>query len=662
MKKYKDIIILSFCLIAIFQLYLYTTFPAFKNDDSPETITSAYTLGISHPPGYPLFTLAAKIFSYLPVGSQAFRINLFSVFLAVIILLLTYFLIRQNAFRIFNYENKVINFTGIFIFAFSYMFWNQAIEAKGGIYILNLLFFSILVYLSMELFKGYRIKYFYLMSFIYGLSLTNHWPSMIILLPVFGYLFFRYRWKMTLSNIKNIILFLMLGCSPYIYLSIRSGTDGIFFFVEKANTWESFWRNILRTVYKNVEPAPTLQLYKDQIYEFLKLFFSDFSFLWIVIFFGGYILARKSKKYLFFYLSAFVIIIFMVIFYNRSGAEYIWFIDIFLLPAQYILFIFIMLGIYFMLNLLNKKLHKYIFLTALTITILYLGFQHFKTNNGRYDYISYDFGNNILKTIEPGSFYLADGNYLMPLFYEQSIEHKVENINILNIQVLVTDWGVNDFIKKYGQIYLEPDKAAMDTGNIINKYFPKYNIYFSSDHSGEMKDYLQNLKMKRKGLLFKVAAADDYIPDYVYKNYSYRGIYDPKCVNDKLAALYYCYASAAQAFDYMDEKRFKEAIQAFKFSLLFPGNPQRANMYCNIGYSYGQLNDVDSQIEYLKESINAQENFYKSYQVLGMIYYNQKKWIMAKDMFEKALHYGSPDIEAIEQQLSLINQNARNMQ
>src|SRR5271157_2890515 len=45
-----------------------------------------------------------------------------------------------------------------FYSAFSYIFWNQAIEAKGGIYMLNLLFFVILIYLSMELFKSYNVK------------------------------------------------------------------------------------------------------------------------------------------------------------------------------------------------------------------------------------------------------------------------------------------------------------------------------------------------------------------------------------------------------------------------------------------------------------------------------------------------------------------------
>jgi len=203
-KKHKDIILLLVCLIAIFQLYLYTTFPAFKNDDSPETITSAYTLGISHPPGYPLFTIMGKVFSVLPVGSPAFRINLFAIFLGLMVLLLFYFIIKQNIYLIFKDNSKIINYFGIFVLAFTFLFWNQTIEAKGGIYILNLLFLSALTYLSLNLFYKFNTGRFYLLIYIFGLSLTNHWPSMLVFFPALGYIFYKYREKS--SRILNAII------------------------------------------------------------------------------------------------------------------------------------------------------------------------------------------------------------------------------------------------------------------------------------------------------------------------------------------------------------------------------------------------------------------------------------------------------------------------
>jgi hypothetical protein len=46
--------------------------------DGGDLIVAAFTLGVPHPPGYPAYTLLARLFTLLPVGSIAYRINLLS--------------------------------------------------------------------------------------------------------------------------------------------------------------------------------------------------------------------------------------------------------------------------------------------------------------------------------------------------------------------------------------------------------------------------------------------------------------------------------------------------------------------------------------------------------------------------------------------------------
>jgi hypothetical protein len=47
--------------------------------DGGELATSAVTLGVPHPPGYPLYVLLGKIFAaFIPIGTVAFRLNLLS--------------------------------------------------------------------------------------------------------------------------------------------------------------------------------------------------------------------------------------------------------------------------------------------------------------------------------------------------------------------------------------------------------------------------------------------------------------------------------------------------------------------------------------------------------------------------------------------------------
>src|SRR5205085_4646944 len=58
---------------------LRTMAPTVYELDSAELATGAATLGIVHPPGYPLYTLVAHLFTLLPLRDVAFRVNLLSV-------------------------------------------------------------------------------------------------------------------------------------------------------------------------------------------------------------------------------------------------------------------------------------------------------------------------------------------------------------------------------------------------------------------------------------------------------------------------------------------------------------------------------------------------------------------------------------------------------
>src|SRR6202045_5456442 len=60
-------------------LYFLTAARDIVVGDTPELITAAVTLGVPHPPGYPLFTMLGHLFSLLPFGPVPFRVNLLAV-------------------------------------------------------------------------------------------------------------------------------------------------------------------------------------------------------------------------------------------------------------------------------------------------------------------------------------------------------------------------------------------------------------------------------------------------------------------------------------------------------------------------------------------------------------------------------------------------------
>src|SRR2546423_15247870 len=66
-------------VVAALALYIATLAPTTQFWDTSEYIAAAYTLGIPHPPGNPLFVLMAHVFGMLPfVAGYAPRVNLFA--------------------------------------------------------------------------------------------------------------------------------------------------------------------------------------------------------------------------------------------------------------------------------------------------------------------------------------------------------------------------------------------------------------------------------------------------------------------------------------------------------------------------------------------------------------------------------------------------------
>ena len=64
--------------IAAFLVYAATLCPTIYAGDSGELAVAATTLGIAHPPGYPLWTLLGRIAVLFLPGTPAFSLNLFS--------------------------------------------------------------------------------------------------------------------------------------------------------------------------------------------------------------------------------------------------------------------------------------------------------------------------------------------------------------------------------------------------------------------------------------------------------------------------------------------------------------------------------------------------------------------------------------------------------
>ena len=80
--------------VAAFALYIRTLAPSLLWGDSAEFQTLSYTLGMTHPSGYMTQIMLGKLFTYLPVGNIAYRVNLLSAFFGALAVAETYWIMR----------------------------------------------------------------------------------------------------------------------------------------------------------------------------------------------------------------------------------------------------------------------------------------------------------------------------------------------------------------------------------------------------------------------------------------------------------------------------------------------------------------------------------------------------------------------------------------
>ncbi|MDI6752729.1 MAG: DUF2723 domain-containing protein, partial [bacterium] len=166
-----------------FGVYLVTLTPTIGFHDSGEFIAVAHTLGIAHPPGYPLYTLFGKLFiTLVPIGNIAFRMNMESSLFASLAVMMVYFITLKLITNHQSLITKIIpSIVASLILAFSATFWEQAVIAEK--YTLNALFFTLLIFILLKWQESLKTKnYLYLFSFILGLSFCHHFQT-IFLVP-----------------------------------------------------------------------------------------------------------------------------------------------------------------------------------------------------------------------------------------------------------------------------------------------------------------------------------------------------------------------------------------------------------------------------------------------------------------------------------------------
>jgi hypothetical protein len=175
-------------------------------------------LGIAHPTGYPTYIMLTHLFTYLPFGDPAYRVNLGSAVYAALAVVAVYVAGLLLSRRV------VAAASGALVFGLGVALWSQAVIAE--VYTLNALLVAVTVVVLLLWREHRKDRYLLLSAFLVGLCLTNHLTSGL-LLPA-GLLFVALVDWRRLLDVRLVLggagLFLF-GLTPYLYLPIRAAMD-----------------------------------------------------------------------------------------------------------------------------------------------------------------------------------------------------------------------------------------------------------------------------------------------------------------------------------------------------------------------------------------------------------------------------------------------------
>jgi hypothetical protein len=212
--------------LVTFAGYLRTLAPSVLWSDWGEYQYSAYRLWVPHQTGYPLYILLGKLWTLLPVGDVAYRVNLMSACWGVATVVLTYLCVKRLT------ERRSAAAVGALSLAFSVSFWAQA--STASVRTLHAAFAALITLFVIGI--AQRRVSIEALALVVGLSLTHHRLS-IFLLPGIIVALWWMRGQVEWTPRKWLAIVTLLLIPQALYLFVALGKE-----------WGSareFWRFVL---------------------------------------------------------------------------------------------------------------------------------------------------------------------------------------------------------------------------------------------------------------------------------------------------------------------------------------------------------------------------------------------------------------------------------
>ena len=171
--------------LAVLALYLLTLSPTTAMWDASEYIAAAYTFGLPHPPGNPLFVIVGRVFSILPVAPNvAMRINVLAAISSAIAAAMWYLVARRVAERagLGLAISRIAAALSTLLGATAFTVWHQSV-VNEKVYTVSLAGIALVSWLMLRWSDqpdGPRAdRLLLLVAYLLGLGYANHMAGML---------------------------------------------------------------------------------------------------------------------------------------------------------------------------------------------------------------------------------------------------------------------------------------------------------------------------------------------------------------------------------------------------------------------------------------------------------------------------------------------------
>lgn len=667
MRCRTEIIVISlpfFC-------YLLTICPTVYPGDSGELTAAAFSLGIPHNSGYPLYAQLGKLFSLLPFGPVSFRMNLMSSVFAVLTVWLVYSLTLKIT------SSKLSAFAGSLFLAFSPVLWSQTVSAE--VYTFHAFFVALLMRLLWWWDEEREFSRLALLVFLTGISFGNHMQTVMLAPAVlFMVLSANYRMLFTARNFFFLSAVFLVALSLYVYLPIRTEAGAAMRWGD-PNTLDRFIAHVTASAHRKsyvLTKGPFEYLLRTK--ETLWLVVSQFGTLLLLALWGWLKLGQMRWKV--FFLAVILFDVVYTVFLNIISFQ----ITAFTIPTGIVIAILIGVGISHILGetgdlvSLGKTTHGVIKAAFCVMPIIPL-VSNFHQCNQMANYAAYEHTLNIFRTVDTHSTLFLDGdNNIFPLTYGRIAERMREDVTLYDRLNLLFRMPSN----KHGDCSREKGERmdrCIEKSIVENAPGSVYYAVFNPDALS----LPERFQVRPVGILHKAVRDGDVLPqdivNRIWNRYATESIYEDfyrdfmnryLCAYFHLTLSKYLFLSGQPGLGLQEAKSaskiayddtmihsdialmlidrgfYEEAHAELEKAMVY--YEDLAGVHTNWGHYYYKINDYDQAIASFRKAVELRPDSFDYLNNLGLALCQAGRGDEARVIFQRslAINTNQPKVKA----------------